>query len=443
MHGNRDAALDMAAEPSIPFFELIPEKPGIEHARPILVQEVTRPDALLGVDPGLGSWLPDRPTEEVLVGVRAALSRLAMVVTLPQGFDVGATDGIGNVLQLSGLTLSFPATWREPVECPFEVVALRLDGKHQTRVALRLLTPKPPRPKWRPATTRRRGKPAVAVDLFRARTLEMARERVWPPAVADLFRRAAAGKSKGDLDRWPMELSAMLAGLMVDDVRAGRTTIPTAVRFTKVLLVTEEYYRRFRKLVDPRIRSPRALLGRLASTRLYSPRERIKREFDGLFAELHEQAGVDMSQESQVRELRDLLKRAAKAGATTRRALTRVRTQWVPTPVGFVTDELRVAKLELQGWNFVHDQKSFAGAVEQLAARAGEPDGTEPVVASRFTDVRRPIHFYVLGAPGDVRLAGPGFDPHEVSWTMPATMRISGWMAPQPPPVDPSVPARP
>ncbi len=433
----------MATEPRIPFFELSPGKPGIEHARPILVQDVKRPDAELAVAPALGSWLPDRPPKEVLVAVRAALSRLVLVVTVPKRFDVLATDGIGNLLPLSGFTLSFPETWSEPVECPFEVIALRLDSRQETRAALRLLAPKPPQPRWRPATTRRRGKPAVAVDLFRARTLEMARERSWSPAVAELFRRAGAAKSRGDLDRWPMELAAMLAGLIVADIQAGQTEIPSAVRFAKVLLVTEEYYRRFRKLVDPRIRSPRALLGRLAATRLFSPRERTKREFDSLFEELRDQAAFDMSQESQVRDLRDLLKRAATAGATTRRALTRVRTQWVPVPAGFVTDEFRAARLELQGWNFVHDEKSFAGAVELLAAGAGEPDGTGRTAASSFVDARFPLNFYVLATPGDVRLAGPGFDPNELSWTMPATIRISGWEGPQPPPGGPAVPATP
>lgn len=428
---------DSGSGPELPLFELDPAKPGIGNARPIVVHALG--DRLVEILPKFGSWVPNRPPEEVLVAVRAALSRLVLVLTLPDWFDVGAANGFGNQLRLFGLTLSFPETWPAPVQCPFEVAALRFEPGRLPRVALRLVTPKPPRPRWRPASTRRRGRPAVAIDLFRARVLEMARQRSWSPEVADLFRRAGAAKSGGELDRWPMELSAMLAGLIVEDIWAGRTTTPTAVRFARVLLVAEQYYRRFRKLVDSRVRSPRALLGRLTAMRLFSPREQVRKEFDALFAELRDQAGFDMSQESHVRELRALLKHAATAGATTRRALTRVRTQWMPVPAGFVADQFRVARLDPRQWNFLFDQESFAKALEKSAAQSRETGSPDPASGFRMVDNSFRLYIPVLGAPGNLRLANPGFSMDDVSWMMPATMHIWGWTQDQPPPAELSV----
>jgi hypothetical protein len=73
---------------------------------------------------------------------------------------------------------------------------------------------------------------------------------------------------------------------------------------------------------------------------------------------------------------------------------------------------------------------SFEAALSELRSRSG--DGPEPasLPVGPPSDLSLPVHFYVLKGARGVSLAGPGFDPDDLAWVMPATFRLSGWRSP-------------
>jgi hypothetical protein len=365
--------------------------------------------------------------------VRAALSRLALVTHVPGGLNLTATGGTGGLFFLPGLVLHFPTAWPEPVECPFEVVAVRIPDRSSWIVALRILAPAPDGSAETPvARARGRGRSARPVDLFRAEAVARFREQVWPTGAEALLARSASGRDGESDGGVPAKLAAELAGLVVDDV-LRRPEHPGVARFLAAWFVTQENLDRARAEVDPSIRSWVTLLERLLEPP--TPEDRsASPAVARLIDELRTIAGIDLDDPDQARQLKELLRTADAAGATARRAVDRVRTDWIELPGGFVTTEPRAARLGAEAWEPVFDLSILRRTI------ASVPEDRLPVLPTATTR-SFPLLFLGLDSTDDPLLADPAWDPTRIAWAVPAELRVTSLAdGPSAPPPVPEAP---